>query len=333
MKVTRNPEFKKFLMHTSILSLIVIVILLFINIKSTIIVGLFCIVLAFLYIQFTSKRYEEISKISEEIDSLLHGKRDYDFNNYTEGELSILNNVIQKMVLALRINEENLVKDKVYLANSLADISHQLRTPLTSLNMIASFLAKEDLAEEKRVELSREMFALLSKIDWLVTTLLKISQIDANTVEFKQDRIYIDDVIKESLKPFTIPLEIKDITVIKNISSTCYFVGDMLWTCEAIGNIIKNCIEHTPIGGNINIDCVDNNIYTQITINDNGCGFKEEDIPHLFERFYRGQYNISHSYGIGLSLAQMIINRQEGTIKASNKDGALFLIRFYKSVV
>ena len=183
------------------------------------------------------------------------------------------------------------------------------------------------------MELSRELLSMLSRIDWLITTLLKISKLDAGTVQFAQQDIPLRSLIETAAEPLQIPIELRDQKL--SIHAEGNFRGDPSWTEEAVSNIIKNCMEHTPCGGEITVDAVDNALYTQIVIGDTGPGIDKEDLPHIFERFSKGRNSDSGSYGIGLALARMIVISQNGTLKAENNGngGAKFTHRFFKSIV
>lgn len=143
--------------------------------------------------------------------------------------------------------------------------------------------------------------ALLSRIEWLITTLLKISKLDAGTVQFKQEKVSMATLINKSCAPLLVPIELRGQELA--IKAEGDFIGDVSWTCEAIGNIVKNCMEHTPEGGKIEIETTDNALYTEILIKDNGTGIAKEDIPHIFERFYKGKDSDDKSFGVGLALA------------------------------
>ena len=289
-----------------------------------------CILFTLLHLLFTFLRYRKIAELSADIDKILHNSAHISFEKYSEGELSLLQSEISKMTVRLREQQQQLLDDKLLLADSLADISHQIRTPLTSVNLIASMLSEPDITEEQRMRLSQDMFALLSRIDWLITALLKISKLDAGTVEFKREKIALDELLKRSAEPLLIPIELKEQQL--NISASGSFIGDVSWTCEALGNIIKNCMEHTPEGGVITVTATENPLFAEITVSDNGSGIPNEDLPHIFERFYKGKNSGSKSFGIGLALARTIISAQNGSIKAENlpQNGALFTIRFFK---
>ena len=185
----------------------------------------------------------------------------------------------------------------------------------------------------KRMELTGELRKLLAQTDWLVETLLKISKLDAGTVHLTRLFFPVRQLIDRSAAPIAIPMELRNQTLhiqCKEEMLSC----DLVWTAEALGNILKNCMEHTPDGGTITVTAAETALYTQIDIEDNGSGFDSKDIPHLFERFYKGRNACQSSYGIGLSLARTVITAQNGTVQAANTEkGAKFVIKFYKQVI
>lgn len=291
-----------------------------------------CTILNSVHLANTYRRYRRIQELSFDINRILHEDAHISFDKYEEGELAILESEVQKMVVRLREQQSQLLADKKYLADSIADISHQIRTPLTSINLLISFLSEPDITEEKRQKTIRELYELLSRIDWLITTLLKISKLDAGTIQLKKEMISMNALIKESVEPLLIPIELRGQEM--KIEAQGQFVGDVNWTSEAIGNIVKNCMEHTSIGGSLLIKANENTLYQEIVIEDTGCGIAPEDLPHIFERFYKGKHSSDKSFGVGLALARGIINAQNGTIKAENKKegGARFTLRFYKEL-
>ncbi|NLT08984.1 MAG: HAMP domain-containing histidine kinase [Ruminococcus sp.] len=292
--------------------------------------GLIMIVIHFIC---NAYRLSRLEAMSIDIGRILHGDENVNFNAYTEGETAILECELSKMTIMLREQQQKLKNDKVYLADSLADISHQLRTPLTSLNLVNSLLSRPDCTEEKRRELIMEMRGLLGRIDWLITALLNISKLDAGTVKFRQETISMRDFLSKATMPIQIPMELREQQLV--IEAEGDFSGDIHWTGEAVGNIIKNCMEHTPDGGRITVVGKANALYTEIIITDTGCGISREDLPHIFERFYKGKDSSDSSYGIGLALARKIVNSQNGTLKAFDppEGGAGFEMRFYKGTV
>lgn len=292
-----------------------------------------CAAFVAVYLLVTYRRYRRISELALELDQILHGDCQVSLEKYAEGELAILQSEVYKMTVRLREQQQNLQADKVYLADSLADISHQIRTPLTSINLLVSLLSEENITFERRQQLSHELYEQLSRIEWLITALLKISRLDAGTAKFKKESISLEELMQKGTAPLLIPLDLRNQTL--RVSAEGTFFGDAAWTCEAITNIVKNCMEHTPEGGSIEITAAENALYTEILISDNGRGIAAEDLPHIFERFYKGKDAGEKSFGIGLALARKIITAQGGTVKAENQisGGAKFTIRFYRGTV
>ena len=290
------------------------------------------LVLTAIYLVSTHGRYQRISQLAARIDGLLHGSIPAE-TPYAEGELALLQCEIAKMTVRLREQQQHLQEDKIYLADSIADISHQIRTPLTSINLLVSLLAEPELAPQRKAQLLRELMQQLSRIDWLITTLLKMSKLDAGTIQLRRETLPLETLLHRSVESLLIPMELREQAL--EIQAEGSFRGDPAWTCEALSNIVKNCMEHTPQGGTVRICAAENPLYAEITVSDTGSGIPKEDLPHIFERFYKGKDSSGQSFGIGLSLARSIIKQQNGTIKAENcpEGGARFTIRFYKGTV
>lgn len=269
--------------------------------------------------------------MSEQIDLLLHEEQKLNFEEASEGELSILQSEISKLLLRIREQNEALREDKKYLANALADIAHQLKTPLTSLSLLITLL-ENTKDERKQKQFLREMKALLLKMDWLILTLLKISKLDASMITFQKEPIEVYTLIQDAIHPLSIQMELHEVEIHTKIAENIILMGDYEWLLEAIENILKNCMESIGEHGSITVECEDIVLYTEIRIHDSGMGFKKEDLPYIFDRFYRGKSQNNTGYGIGLALSRMIIKGQDGMISAKNhpKKGALFLIRFPK---
>lgn len=333
MRLLRNPEVKKALPWLLTISAAATVGAFIWKIYFGIFTLLLCLTFVTAYLLTTYKRYKQIAQLSESINRILHGDNTIDLGGYTEGELGVLRSELYKMTVRLREQQANLQKDKVFLADSIADISHQIRTPLTSINLLVSFLDDPDISEERRKQLLRELNDMLDRIDRLVITLMKISRLDAGTVEFNRAILPLEELIRRSVAPVLVPMELRGQSL--KISSEGSFEGDAAWTCEALGNMIKNCMEHTPEGGEISIAARETPIYSEIIISDSGEGISPRDLPHIFERFYKGENSSHQSFGIGLALARMIITGQNGTVKAENspEGGAVFTVRFYKTTV
>ena len=327
----------KELHHSIILIAIVMVVLAVVGFAISTACGVLvlvaCIAIAGIHIGTEMYRYRRLQKLSADLDRLLICGMPLPITEYNEGELSILANQVQKLTLRLTEAAEVVEADKKYLADSLADISHQLRTPLTAMNLTTTMLRNPDLTGDKRMELTGELRSLLTRTDWLVETLLKISKLDAGTVKLAKDAVSVSELISRSAVPIAIPMELRNQTLFVNCGGES-FTGDLVWSAEVLGNILKNCIEHTPEGGTITVTAQETALYTQIEVTDTGSGFDPKDIPHLFERFYKGSNASANSYGIGLALARTVITAQNGTVQAMNGNtGAKFVIKFYKQVI
>ena len=285
----------------------------------------------FVSCMYTAKRYKDIEAVTLYLTQLQTGVKRLDIRDNREGELSILKNEIYKLTQKLTNQAELMKRDKLYLADSLSDISHQLKTPLTSMMVMADLLSEDELPVEKQREFLRNIQSGLERMQWLVQSLLKLSKLDADAVMLKKEKVEVESLINKAIEPLLIPMEIKNQTLTIHGVSDISFNGDALWTTEAIGNIVKNCLEHTPEGGELTISYGQNNLYTNIVIADNGEGIDAEDLPHIFERFYKGKNASSDSVGIGLALSKSIIFRQKGTVDVTSKPGGgtTFIIKFY----
>lgn len=288
-------------------------------------------ILGAVFYLFTRARYKRIAQFSELIDRVLHNEEHLEISEAEEGELSILQSEVVKMTLRIREQNDALKREKKHLADSLADISHQLRTPLTSVNIILSLLEKNTDKKEQKAWI-REAGELFRQMDFLLASLLKLSRLDAGIVDFKKEQINICNLVEVSLRPFLISMELHNIQIQTDIPEKIEISGDFMWLSEAFQNIIKNSIESVGDDGIIKIICRDNPLFTEIEFHDSGIGFEKEDLPHLFERFYRGKDADATGYGIGLALCRTIVMRQGGTIVAKNhpQGGAVFLVRFLK---
>ena len=331
MSLFRNEEIKKQIIIYVIFNIIVFLGALFINIICSIYIILVCLVIEFISLFFTKKRYNDISELTYKIDKILHNNDYTNFDVNKEGELAVLNSEIYKMTVRLREQTERLENEKNYLKDYLADISHQIRTPMTSINIMISRLSRQELTFEDRLKMIKEISKLLTRIEWLITALLKVAQLESDTVKLKKEKTNVEEVVNKALEPLKIQAEIKNIKMKLKIEKNTNYKGDFYWSIEAISNILKNCIEHSENGGIIEIISEINPIYTEIIITDEGNGICKEDLPHLFERFYRGNNSGSESIGIGLYLTKMIISKQNGVITAKNREnkGAEFNIKFF----
>lgn len=296
-----------------------------------IVIVILCLIIGFLCF-YIYNQSQKLKHISQQINHILFHQNDFYIQKYKEGILSILETDICKLVNKIYEQNHLLETEKKILKDYLEDISHQMKTPLTSLNLIHERLMKAEGLEKR--QLLKDEKKLLDKIEWLVMSLLKMAQLDAQTVTFHQESIQQQDFLNQLLKPFEIQLDMKNINVKTNIHESQYLTCDVLWSLEAISNILKNCIEHVDQDGIISIEMNQNPLYDEIIIQDNGPGIEQEDIVHLFERFYKGKNSKSDSVGIGLALSLMIVEKQNGTIQVENTyPGTCFIIHFYKENV
>lgn len=302
------------------------------------------------FLVLTRRRYRKLAQLSACIDDVLHGDRSLDFSSMSEGELAILCSEIDKMVMRLNLTADELTREKQALADALADISHQIKTPLTSLS-ITTELVRKHLAEvpecAEDLERMRRIEQLEIRVEHLVASLLKLARLDAGAIRLASDQVLVDDVVRSAVQPLAIALDIADVALQVDIADGCTFTGDPAWTAEAIGNIVKNCMEHTPTGSTVRIIAWEDALACRIRVTDTGSGIAEEDLPHVFERFYRSAHGGETEsavnpagIGIGLSLAQSLIAAQGGTITAKNAHdehgrvcGAQFDIAFFRAIV
>lgn len=318
----------------AIVATVCTVVIFSVSITAGLIASVMAIILLFISFAYTKWRYGKIDELSQYLKKITNGNYSLDIRDNDEGELSILKSEIYKVTVTLSEQTENLKRDKTFLANSISDISHQLKTPLTSVSLMTELISDGNLTDEKQKEFLKNIRSGIDRIEWLVASLLKLAKLDSGTVVFKKEPINIGSLIKKSIEPFLILMEVKEQSFSMVGDDNISFTGDMDWTVEAVSNIIKNSVEHTDIGGAISINYEDNALYTIITISDNGAGIEKTDIPHLFERFYKGKNAAKESVGIGLALSKSIIEKQCGRIDVESEEGKgiKFIIKFYKNL-
>ena len=335
MHIFRNPEVRKWILLYSIYAVVAAVGAgIWFGGTVALYIILVCAIGAGIFLAATRQRYREIAKLSEQLDAILHGMDHRNFVPDEEGELAVLSSEIYKMTVRLQEQAEALQRDKDYLKESIADISHQIRTPLTSVRMLVTRLGRETDEQQKRKQV-QEIGKLLNHMEWQIESLLKMARLEAGNVAMEKNTLQAAEVIEQALAPLEIMAEVKQIIVNIQVMPNTSFVGDFYWIAEALGNILKNCMEHLSEGGTITIAASENPLYTKIQIMDNGNGILDEELPHLFERFYKGRHAKPENAGIGLALAKEIIARQNGIIQVKNlvPHGVEFEIHFYKGVV
>lgn len=279
-------------------------------------------------------RKKEIEKIDQYLFSLLSHDIEVDLKDFQSGDLASLQNDLMKVTSRLKNALETSKKDKVELSKTLADISHQLKTPLTSLLILNDNLSSFTIDEKTRQEFLKKQEQIILHMKSLIVTLLKVSQIESGMIELKKEILSINDLVSYALEQVDLLLVAKNITVKKEISKNLKTIGDFNWLCEALLNIIKNACEHSKENGIIEITARDNPMYTEILITDHGEGISKKDLKHIFERFYKSSSD-KESIGIGLNLTKSILSRSNATISCKSEVGkyTTFIIHFYKGIV
>ncbi len=303
---------------------------LILNIILIIVFSILWMAIIFVYLR---KRDKKINQITQYINQIKNRKYDLDINENSEDELSNLKNELYKITVMLKEESEISKKDKDNLKMSVEDISHQLKTPLTSITiMLDNLKDNPNMDENTKQKFIFEISKQIDWINWLVISMLKLSKLDANVVQFYEEKINLKKFIDEIIKNLEIPIEIKNQQIVIEGNQNASFVGDYKWQQEAVTNIIKNCIEHNKENGKIYIKYEENTLFTKITIRDEGEGISKEDLKHIFERFYKGQNSSENSVGIGLALAKNIIEKNNGMISCKSEldKGTEFVIKYMK---
>ena len=310
-----NTDFQKFII---------------IDVSTLIVFILILSIIVFKYNHSESKKINEITKYIEEIN---RGNYKLNIEENTEDELSILKNELYKITIKLKEVAENSQKDKTTLKDSLSDISHQIKTPNTTiLIMLDNILSDENMPEDIKKDFIKDIKREIVNIKFLVESILKLSKIDSNSIKFIKKEVFIKDIINEAVKNVSMLSELKNIKIIVSGDDSIKTICDLKWQVEAITNILKNCIEHSYENKKIYINYNQNNMYTELKIEDNGTGIDAKDLQHIFERFYKGKNSSSDSIGIGLALSKSIIESNNGYIQVDSKlnKGTTFIIKYLK---
>jgi signal transduction histidine kinase len=297
-------------------------------------IALVCAGFILLLVRYQRSVSTQATGLSTYLRRIDAGDYSLDVRDNDEGSFSLLKNDFYKVTIRLREQAELLEKDKTALSNLITDISHQIKTPLTSLGVLTDLLAEDPPEADRHVFVDR-LRVQLGRIQWLMATLLKLARLDAGTTALKSEPVDIRRLIERALEPLHIPIEIKRQHLEIHGEAEASFTGDLNWSAEALTNVVKNCIEHTPEGGKIEINYSANTLYTEIIVSDDGEGIASRDLPNIFNRFYRGERADENSVGIGLSLAKAIFTAQGGDISVRSQPGVgtSFNIRVFRGVV
>lgn len=292
----------------------------------------FCLVEFLLY----RRRERKLKELTLYLLKLQDGAELPPFESFEEGQLGVLQSEIYKMVNLLDEETKKSKRQNHYLADMLSDISHQIKTPLAGITLMTDLLKDPELPEEKREEFVEKIDQQTEKITWLVRNLLTLAQLEADMLKLKKEIVSARELVETAIGPLNILAELKGVELKTSLPEGTALTCDKAWTAEALSNVIKNCIEHVSAeaGKHVWISVTENNFAVTFTIQDDGPGIPAEELPHIFERFYKGKNSSKNSVGIGLSMARQLFLQQNGTIEAAIEagKGTTFRIRFYNGV-
>ena len=302
------------------------------TIKEIIIIILLYLTIIYIYLRYNNKKDKQIKDITQLINEINKNNYKIKIDDLTEDELSILKQEIYKTTIMLREQAENSTKDKKEVKKSIEDISHQLKTPLTSILInIENITENPNMDEKTKEKFLKEIKRETYNIKALVETLLKLSKFDVNSVEFINKEIKISQLIEEALNKTEVLADLKNIKINIENNTNETMICDLKWQTEAISNIIKNAIEHSKEDSIIDIKSESNKIYNEISITNYDAYIDEQDQKHLFERFYKAKNSKEESVGIGLALSKSIIEKNNGKINvSSDKEKTTFTIKYPK---
>ena len=295
-----------------------------------IILFIFNLIIIFLIYYFKEKN--RINKIIKDLEKINNKNYEINIEENEEGNLSILKNELYKTTIMLKEQAENSYNDKINLKSSLEDISHQLKTPLTSINiMLDNILDNPKMDDETKLDFITDIKRETNNINFLIQALLKLSKFDTNTVKFNNEENDLKQIINESIKNVSVLCDLKNIKIIFNCEDNLNLICDKKWQIESLTNIIKNCVEYSEENNKININVENNKIYYLIKIKDYGKEINKKDLNHIFERFYKGKNSKNDSIGIGLALSKAIIEKNNGKVWVeSNENETIFYVQYFK---
>ncbi len=273
------------------------------------------------------KRRERIDGLTEYL--LLANRGEAGALRRREDEFSFLEDEIYKTVMELKSTKEEAVRNHTVLSERIVDIAHQLKTPITSMSLMTELL--EGQQTEEGEECLERLAAQIDRLQNLVSALLSLAKLESHTIQFEKQEINVESLIDGAAEPLRELLRRKQIRLVLS-GKPAHLLTDSRWSEEALQNVLKNCAEHSPQGGEIRVQWEENPLYTEIRVTDSGRGISKKDLPHLFERFYRGEDARKDSAGVGLSLAKLVVEQQGGHIYAENtaEGHACFRMRFYR---
>ena len=310
-------------------------------IVSTLIIGAMSVLFIICFYIYLRKRKNAIVQLQDYMDKISRGNYELEINDNSEDELSSLKNSLYKIMVYMKEQADSARIKKVMLAQSVSDISHQLKTPLTSTQILLDNLNDNpDMDYATRKKFIYEALNQVNGMSWMIVTMLKLSRIDAGVVEFNNENISINKIVEEAVGNLEVIAEIKNVNIEKNIDnrnedelnkSDIYIKGDYNWNREALQNIIKNAIEHSNDKGTVKINITDNDVYTAVYITNRGDKLSDQRQKQIFERYYSEAKYEDNSMGIGLPLAKAVIEKQGGYIRVESDDEkTTFIVKYIK---
>lgn len=310
-------------------------------IVSTSIIGVMSVLFILCFCMYLRRRKKDIFELQDYMDKISRGNYELEINDNSEDELSSLKNSLYKIMVYMKEQADSARIKKVMLAQSVSDISHQLKTPLTSTQVLLDNLNDNpDMDYSTRKKFIYEALNQVNGMSWMIVSMLKLSRIDAGVVEFNNENISINKIIEEAVGNLEVIAEIKNVNIEKNIDnrnedelnkSDIYIKGDYNWNREALQNIIKNAIEHSNDKGTVKINITDNDVYTAVYITNRGEKLSDKQQKQIFERYYSEAKYEDNSMGIGLPLAKAVIEKQGGYISVESDDEeTVFIVKYIK---
>ena len=282
---------------------------------------------------YTSKRKRKIDELDRYIQDVSNKMYEIGIDKESEDELNRLKDSLYKITVMLKEDSESKRKQNEAILELVSDISHQLKTPITSIQILLdNILGNENMDSDTRRKFTLEILRQVKGMNFLIFSLLKLSKLDACVVEFDNKEIAVNELITDILTDLDVLIELKHLDVHVDVSENVRFDGDYNWNKEAVLNIVKNAVEYTPDGKNIFIGAEENDLYTKIVIRDEGKGIDKKDLPHIFERFYKRDNSAEDSFGIGLALSKSIVEKQNGFVSVDSEvgKGTTFTIKYFK---